>query len=72
MSPSGPLFKVQKALAGLRYPARKRELIEHALDRGADDAVIQLLLLVPEKSYANPVALSVELGRQLARLRRTQ
>jgi hypothetical protein len=72
MSPSGLVFKVQKALAGLRYPADKQELLEHARLRGADDAVIQGLLLLPDRLYQSPVALSVELSRELARWRRMQ
>ena len=69
MSPSGVVFKVQEALAGVEYPVDKRELLERARALGADDRVIQLLLMVPDGVYASPVHVSVEVGRQLARLR---
>ena len=72
MSPSGAVFKVQKALAGASYPAEKDALVELARQRGADEMIIQLLLLVPEGQYASPVHVSVEVGRQLARLRGMQ
>jgi hypothetical protein len=72
MSPSGVVFKVQKALGGVRYPVDKRELLKRARHLGADEMIIQVLLLVPDGLYASPVHVSVEVARQLARLRDAQ
>lgn len=63
MKPPSP-FRVQKFLGGLRYPARKREVIERARARGADVGVLRLLVRLPERPYESPVALSREVGRQ--------
>lgn len=41
MSPSGVVFKVQKALAGVRYPVDKRKLLARARQLGADEMIIQ-------------------------------
>ena len=59
-------FRVQKFLAGLRYPARKHEVLERARSRGADAQLISLLLLLPERDYESPISLSCEVGRQAA------
>jgi hypothetical protein len=55
---------VQKFLAGMRYPAGKREVLERARSRGADAQLLGLLLLLPDRDYESPVALSCEIGRQ--------
>jgi hypothetical protein len=59
-------FRVQKYLAGLRYPARKREVLERARSRGADAQLISLLLTLPDRDYESPISLSCEVGRQAA------
>lgn len=62
-------FRVQKFLAGLRYPARKQQVLERARSRGADAQLIGLLLLLPERDYESPISLSCEVGRQAERSR---
>jgi hypothetical protein len=62
-------FRAQKFLAGIRYPARKHEVLERARSRGADSQLLSLLLLLPDRDYESPIALSCEIGRQ-AELRR--
>jgi hypothetical protein len=62
-------FRVQKFLAGLRYPARKHEVLERARSRGADAQLIRLLSLLPERDYETPISLSCEVGRQAELLR---
>jgi hypothetical protein len=61
-------FRVQKFLGGLRYPACKREVLERALERGADDEIMRLLVRLPERPYESPVSLSREVGRQAENL----
>jgi hypothetical protein len=57
-------FRVQKFLAGLRYPARKGEVLERARSRGADAQLMRVLVLLPERDYDSPISLSCEVGRQ--------
>ena len=57
-------FRVQKFLAGLRYPARKHDVVARARSRGADAQLISLLSLLPDREYESPISLSCEVGRQ--------
>jgi hypothetical protein len=57
-------FRVQKFLSGLRYPARKHDVLERARSRGADAQLLRLLVLLPDRDYDSPIALSCEVGRQ--------
>lgn len=50
----------------------KHKLLERARQLGADEMIIQLLLLVRDGPYASPVHVSVEVARQLARMRDAQ
>lgn len=67
MSAPSP-FRVQKFLAGLRYPARKEDVINRAHERGADPQILNLLRRLPERPYESPVSLSREVGRQAEKL----
>lgn len=70
--PGSPVvLRVQKSLRGLRYPARKNEVLARARERGADEQVMAALSSLPERTYESPVNLSCEIGRQaeLARQR---
>jgi hypothetical protein len=60
-------FRVQKYLAGVRYPARKEQVLERAQMKGADEQVLAALRLLPEPEYASPIALSCAVGRELER-----
>ena len=62
-------FRIQKFLGGLRYPARKHEVLERARSRGADDHLLRLLVLLPDRDYDSPISLSCEVGRQAAQAR---
>jgi hypothetical protein len=66
-------FRVQKYLAGLRYPAAKNQAVDRARQRGADQQVLNALLMLPDRPYESPISLSREVGRQaeLASLRKT-
>jgi hypothetical protein len=56
-------FRVQKFLAGLRYPACKPEIIDWALHKGADEETMRALLGLPERDYESPISLSTEFSR---------
>ena len=55
-------FRIQKFLAGLRYPACRPHIVRRALERGADDQVVGVLRAVPDRWYSSPVALSSQIG----------
>jgi len=57
-------FRIQKYLAGLRYPARKEQLLERARSRGADEDLLRVLGVLPDRDYESPVSLACEVGRQ--------
>ena len=65
-------FRVQKYLAGLRYPAGKEQAVQRARERGADEEVLSALHGLPDRPYESPISLSCEVGRQaeLAALRK--
>lgn len=56
-------FRVQKYLAGLRYPAAKPQILARARERGADEGVLRALGSLRDGEYASPIALSCEVGR---------
>jgi hypothetical protein len=56
--PSLTPFRIQKFLAGLRYPAIKPEMLERARVLGADDQVMRALVGLPDRSYDSPIAVS--------------
>ena len=60
-------FRIQKYLAGVRYPARKATVLDCAMRRGAEDDVIQALRVLPDDEYPSPVALSCAVAREMGR-----
>jgi len=44
---------LKRRLSGAPYPAARRDLIEYARNKGADDAVLDLLLTLPDKEFKN-------------------
>ncbi|QJP69038.1 DUF2795 domain-containing protein [Burkholderia glumae] len=54
---------LQKALKGVAYPAVKADLVKHARDGSADDAVLDLLLKLPDGEYETPAAVSKAVGK---------
>ena len=60
-------FRIQKYLAGLRYPAGKGDVFQRARDRGADAELLRFLGALPDRDYESPVSLACELGRQAER-----
>lgn len=56
-------FRIQKFLGGLRYPAAKAQVLERALQRGADEQVLGVLRRLPESAWDSPISLSREISR---------
>lgn len=61
--PVNPI-QVQKLLSGVDYPAGRDDLIEHAREQGADDAVLQTLRDLPDREYDGPNAVSKAIGKE--------
>lgn len=51
-------IQMQKFLGGIEYPASRDELVEHARQSGADDAVLQHLEALPDRTFDGPNAVS--------------
>ena len=47
------VIEVEKALAGMHYPASKEELLRHAKDKGVSKEIISMLEEFPERMYKN-------------------
>ena len=56
-------FRIQKFLGGLRYPARKSQVLERARQRGADEDVMAALRRLPDRAWDSPISLSRDVGR---------
>lgn len=57
MSNANPI-QMQKFLSGVDYPCSRDELVEHARSQGADDAVLQGLEAMPDRTFDGPNAVS--------------
>ena len=51
-------IQMQKFLAGVDYPCDKRQLVEHARSKGADEPVLKQLETIPDRTYDGPNAVS--------------
>jgi hypothetical protein len=51
-------IQMQKFLGGMEYPATKEQIVEHARDKGADEAVLDGLKAIPDREYNGPNAVS--------------
>lgn len=51
-------FRIQKYLAGLRYPAVKDEVLQRARCLGADEHVMRALDGLADRPYRSPIELS--------------
>jgi len=54
---------IQKALGGMDYPASKDDLVRHAKDKGADDAVLGTLENLPDREFDSPTDVNKEAAR---------
>jgi hypothetical protein len=53
-------IEVQKSLKDIDYPVHKKDLIQHAKNRGASEKVLAVLESLPDKEYTNAVSVSQE------------
>jgi hypothetical protein len=51
-------IRVHRYLRGIRYPATKQQLIDHARANHADDDALVALNGMPEREYSGPDAVS--------------
>ena len=54
---------VEKYLAGIHYPAEKKNLVEKARDNDARSDVVNLLNKLPNKTYKSPIDITKEIGK---------
>jgi hypothetical protein len=54
---------IQKALGGMDYPASKEDLVKHAQDKGADDAVLETLNNLADREYDSPTDVNKEASK---------
>jgi hypothetical protein len=57
-------IEVQKALKGMDYPAKKKDLIEKARENDAPKEVMHVLENLPDKEFDNAVDVSKEFGER--------
>ncbi|MGH8934324.1 MAG: DUF2795 domain-containing protein [Egibacteraceae bacterium] len=60
-------FEVQQFAHGLHWPATKEEVINHARERGADEAVLSTLEALPDTDFTSENHISQSLGAYGAR-----
>ena len=54
---------MEKYLAGMHYPAEKKNLVDKAQDKAAPDDVMDLLNKLPDKTYKSPIDITKEIGK---------
>jgi hypothetical protein len=54
---------VEKYLAGMRYPAEKKNLVNNAESKNAPSDVMDLIKKFPEKTYNSPIDITKEIGK---------
>jgi hypothetical protein len=47
----GPAAELARHLAGIKFPARKKDIVEHAKGKGANAAMVDSLNSLPEREY---------------------
>lgn len=55
--------QVEKFLGGVNYPCSKQDIIDTAIDNGADDNVVDTLKSMPGSSYNSPKDVSRAIGQ---------
>lgn len=53
--------RIQDALEGASFPARRDDLVEHARNNGADDEVLAELRSLPGLTFASPTEVTMQL-----------
>ncbi|HEY4032499.1 MAG TPA: DUF2795 domain-containing protein [Ktedonobacteraceae bacterium] len=54
--------EVEKSLKGVNYPAKKKDLITHAQQHGANPEVLETLRDLREENFNSPVDVSKAVG----------
>lgn len=54
---------VEKYLAGIHFPAEKKNLIDKAADKKAPENVMDMLKKLPSKTYKSPIDITKEIGK---------
>lgn len=54
---------VQEFLVGLDYPMSRSELVDQARTAGADEATLQALRRLPDRSFDGPDSVSAQIAR---------
>jgi hypothetical protein len=54
---------IQKALAGMDYPASKDDIVRRAEENGGAEEVIEALNKIPDREYEGPSGVSSEVFR---------
>lgn len=54
--------RIHEYLLGMTFPATKEDLLNHAMEEGADDSAVEALLSIPERHYATPKELRDEIA----------
>ena len=54
---------VEKYLAGMHYPAEKKNLVNNAETKNAPDDVMDLINKLPDKTYNSPIDITKEIGK---------
>jgi len=55
--------RVEKFLGGVDYPCSKQDLVDTAIDNGADDDVVGMLRRMPGTSFDNPNEVTRAIGQ---------
>lgn len=55
-------IQLQKHLKGMKYPASREDLVEHASNNGADDKVLKMLEQIPDEEYETPADVNHAIG----------
>jgi hypothetical protein len=54
---------VEKYLAGTRFPAEKKSLVNRATDKDAPEDVMDMLSKLPDRTYKSPIDIAKEIGK---------
>jgi hypothetical protein len=54
---------VEKYLAGMHYPAEKKKLVDNAQNKDAPENVMNLINMLPDKTYKSPIDITKEIGK---------
>lgn len=54
---------VEKFLAGMHYPAQKKNLTDTAKGKDAPNEVMDLINKLPDKTYISPIDITKEIGK---------